>query len=91
MLTDEQKPIFRQLLKLVLDNGGRAEIHFKKLDDTDRVLIATSKIPEDKLPASTTDALTQTHPDGIVRIFSEVEQDWRSVKVERIEKLVILL
>lgn len=90
MLTEEQKPLFREMLKLVLDNGGRAEIHFKKLDGSDRVLIATSKIPGDKVPSNETDRPTHSN-DDIVRIFAEVEQDWRSIVVERVEKLVILL
>jgi hypothetical protein len=90
MLNKEQQSIFHKFLKVILDNGGRAEIHFKKLDDTDRVLIATSQIPDDKVPSTTHDQ--QTHSDDkVVRIFSEVEQDWRSIIIERVEKLVVLL
>lgn len=91
MLNEVQQAFAKEVLGITLSRGTRVEIHFRKLDGRERTLIAlpSDQIPEDRLPQGVQPV--HSWPDGLIRIFSEVEQDWRSIKLENIETMKVLL
>ncbi len=62
------------------------QIVFNKADGSERVLNATSKVPEDKLPKGESAPLKETH----IRVFDKDVSEWRTIVVERIASYEVL-
>ncbi len=62
------------------------QIFFTKADGKVRVLNATSKVPEDKLPKGESTPLKETH----IRVFDKDISEWRTVVVDRITSYEVL-
>ena len=91
MLNEVQQEFARKVLSIAFNGDVRVEIHFTKVDGTERTLIA---LPFEQIPAElkpVTDVPGRVPTDTIVRIFAEKEQEWRSVKVENIISMKVLL
>jgi len=89
MLNEVQVAFAREVIDLALKNGCKVAINFTKVDGSDRTLIAVpfNQIPEDKLPKGE----GSEAPEGILRVFGDAEQDWRSMKVESINTMKVIL
>lgn len=91
MLNDVQQEFARKTCVIALDHGCKVAIHFTKVDGSERTLTALpwSDVPDEKLPASSD--VVKEIPSSTLRIFAEVEQDWRSIKVENIISMKVML
>jgi WYL_2, Sm-like SH3 beta-barrel fold len=65
-------------------SSGRCRVRFKKLDGLQRDMICT--LSENLIPPSKRVAKSSPDPIGVVRVFDLVKKDWRSIKVENIQK-----
>lgn len=95
MLNEVQKPFASEMIHLAFIHGCKVVINFTKVDGTERTLIALpfKDIPEEHQPKDfdPTVKFDRENPPVTVRIFSEVEQEWRSLRVENINTMKIVL
>lgn len=91
MLNEIQQKFARETCRAAFTHGCKVTINFTKVDGTERTLTALplKDIPEDKLP--NIEHEPAAYSDTILRIFAEVEQDWRSIKIENINTMKVCL
>lgn len=89
MLNEVQQEFARKTCAIALDHGCKVTIHFTKVDGSERTLTALpwTDVPADKLPSEAAKEI----PTSTLHIFAEVEQDWRSIRVENIISMKVLL
>lgn len=89
MLNEVKQTYAREVFNLATSHGCKVVINFTKVDGSDRTLTAVpfDQIPDDKLPKSD----GYPTPEGVLRVFADFEQDWRSIKIESINTMKVIL
>jgi hypothetical protein len=88
------KPVEIDSLKTSLSEGI-VRVEFTKLDDTHRSMLCTknfNNIPESQVPKVSTDSDVKPRKinDSILHVFDLEKQEWRSIKIDKIQSWIII-